>query len=458
MKNNHFVSIFIILVISTAYIFSFTFFSTNVIDSFFGNNPLYPEGTKIASQDVSNKTRAESARVLEDAVKQWRKNTKLTFSYKEKEAEVDPVFYNFEPVETVQTIEGGQDNSVVVRISREALQEELSKVSPGLGDASIDYDRLDAELTAAAANLEISDYSYDLDQYVSGTEANEIISTAAVNLEKPDAELTEFVSAYPSIELQGKSIFSLLAHLEEEGDNSYSEETLSMVATALFGAALPTNFSVLERHISKELPAYSKQGYEAKVSHEENMDFVLSNENATPYTFELSYEANRLSVVLRGSPFLYRYEITAEEERVFEPKTVVQFDNSVPSGSMSVQKAGKNGQMIKLYRVIYDELGFLIAKELISDDFYSPIHRIVYQGLVVPPVTEPDSDTVEELPEEEEADEGAEEGPVSEGEAEKEEPAEDGTGNKEDGKEEAETPDGKKQDSAGPPLSEEESK
>ncbi len=409
----------------------------------------------IASQDISNKTKTESARVLEDAVKQWRKNTKLTISYKEKEAEVETVFYSFEPLETVNAIKNGQDNSVVVQVSREALQEELSKVSPGLSSVSIDYDRLNAELTAAAANLEISEYSYDLDQFVAGYETNEVISTSAVNLEKPHVELSEFVSSYPTIELEGKSIFSLLAYLEEEGNNSYSEETLSMVATALFGAALPTNFSVLERHISKELPAYSKLGYEAKVSHEENMDLVLSNENDTPYTFELAYEANRLSVVLRGSPFLYRYVITAEDERVFEPKTVVQFDSSIPSGSTSLHKEGKNGQMVKLYQVIYDELGYLIGKELIADDFYAPIHRIVYQGLVVPPVNEPESGTEQELPEEEETEEGMEQDPGSEAEDEKEEPDEDGTGAE---KGEGETPARKEQNSAEPPLSEEESK
>ena len=46
---------------------------------------------------------------------------------------------------------------------------------------------------------------------------------------------------------------------------------------------LPTNFSIIERNISEELPDYAELGFEAKVNPEKNKDLVFSNGNESSY-------------------------------------------------------------------------------------------------------------------------------------------------------------------------------
>jgi hypothetical protein len=411
------VKVFLILVFSTIYIYSFSYFGANAFEHFLGNDNTFAQGTKIGSIDLSDKTKQQGIRELTSEIERWNKETIILFTYKERTYEVSKKLFEFNEEETVNNIKQEVDNRAVVSISEEKLVEEIKHTSAKINLDDINVKKLKADLLDVAMMPESKMYTFNLEDYATEqlTE-NPTISKATVEVNKSNKDLAEFVKSVPTIELKEKSSFSLLEFLEENNSNDFTEETLSIVATGIYGAILPTNISIMERHISKELPSYVQLGYEAKVSEEEQMDLVLLNENRTSYTLELSYDSSKLTIVLKGSPFLYKYSIIKENKKSFDPKTVVQFDPTLEFGQTKVHFVGKKGQLISMYRQIANESGVVMKKELLSEDFYAPMHRIELHSLRAPPVIEnPDIELPdEELPEEQPAVEVEPENPKSE--------------------------------------------
>ena len=173
---------------------------------------------------------------------------------------------------------------------------------------------------------------------------------------------------------------SLLQHLEELGLQQLSPGVLNGIATGMYQVILPTNFSILERNISEELPSYAELGYEAKVNAEKNMDFIFSNGNESSYSIQIKAEDHQLAFSLKGPSFIQQYKVLTKEEQIFEPKMVVQFNPKLSPSQKIVEEEGKEGQMVKVVRETYSEQGELVQKENISEDFYPPVHRVEVRG------------------------------------------------------------------------------
>ena len=97
------------------------------------------------------------------------------------------------------------------------------------------------------------------------------------------------------IELAPMSQFSLIKHVEELGLQQLSSEALSGIATGIYQVILPTNFSIIERNISEELPDYAELGFEAKVNLETNKDLVFLNGNESSYKIILKAKDDQFS-------------------------------------------------------------------------------------------------------------------------------------------------------------------
>jgi len=52
-------------------------------------------------------------------------------------------------------------------------------------------------------------------------------------------------------------------------------ELLNVIATGIYQAVLPSNFSIVERNIGSSLPNYANLGFEAKVNPRNNTDFII---------------------------------------------------------------------------------------------------------------------------------------------------------------------------------------
>ncbi len=389
MKMNNVLKIFVVLVFSTAYVFAFTFFSAGAYNEWFPDSDTFQSGTKLGPADLSGKSKRAALQEIEAAVENWQKESVIKFAYKEKIREVHPSAFVFDYGNTVNSIKNGADNQAVVTVGEQDLTGELMETASELGSMTLDREKLTADILDAAKHLQPGSFTFQLEEYMANEYA-ESLNKSMVQTEDIDGEIAKLTAEKPIIVLAGTANFSLLEYLSEEGNNQITDDTLSKVATALYSVILPTNFTVLERHISKELPDYAKLGYEAKASQADHLDLIISNPNVSDYSVELSYENGTLSAVLIGNPFLYKYEIAEEGEEVFEPKTIAQFDPSIAEGQSMVRDPGKKGQIIQIHRVAKDESGAEMEKELLAEDFYAPSHKVELRGLIAPEVMEED--------------------------------------------------------------------
>lgn len=385
MRKQQNIKIFLTLILSTAYIFSFSHFGALAYNNFFQKTDAFASGTTIGYLDVSGKTAIEMEQLLGDRVKQWKQNTKITFSYKENKTEVETSLFAFYNEETIGALKSAQKNLAVVDIDKELLEESIYSTSISLSSVDINKEKLSADLLIGATMLDPAEFTFNLENYIPEDAKNSgILTKAAINTEGSLNEIQKLVPKLKTVEIAPKSQFSLLRTVGEKDSQKHNSAALSIIGTALYNAILPTNFPIIERHISNELPSFAKLGYEAKVNEEKQMDLVFSNLNDTPYTLQLSLKGNKLEVIVKGQPFLNKYSIVKRDEKRFAPKTVMQYNARLETGQTQVIEPGKAGLLVKIVREIYDESGEFLKSEMISEDFYPPVHKVVVHSLLVP--------------------------------------------------------------------------
>ncbi|PLS16867.1 hypothetical protein CVD28_14520 [Bacillus sp. M6-12] len=385
MENTQGIKLFLALLLSTGYILGFSHFGTPVFHSLTESEQAFTEGTAIGVVNVANKTKNEALSILEEKTVQWKNNTKIEFMYKEKRVSVATKAFKFKNEETISMLKPGSKNLALVQLEEDDLMDMVYDTSITLSAEELDKEKLTHDLLLSATMLEPGIYDFSLENYIAGSAENDVaIAKSSVKLGDNKQDLISLVSEMEKIQIPARSQFSLLEKMKELETQKYKDSSLSILATVIYNAFLPTNFSIIERHISRELPPYASLGYEAKVSSESNLDLVLSNPNDTAYTLELSIEGNNLAAVLKGESFLYQYSVVKQDEKSFEPGTVRHYNAQLLPGQSRTEKEGKKGYMIKIFRETYDEGNHLINKEILSDDFYPPDHRIEVHSLLFP--------------------------------------------------------------------------
>ncbi|GIN60282.1 hypothetical protein J27TS8_02750 [Robertmurraya siralis] len=380
MRNQHGIKLFLVLMISVAYIFSFSHFGTLAYGAIVKNHDFFAEGTKIGSLSVAGKTANEALQLTDEELTKWLNETTITLKYKENNEQLDLRYFTFDLTETVQKAKNGQSNPVSVQFN--SLDETLYSLSSRLNKEDIALEELEAEIMRAAQLLEIGSYQIRIEDYLLDGQSNEpqVISEFQLDSAFVENELDLFIGK--TIELKATSQFSLLDYVKDE-IGTVSALTLSKISTSIYEVILPTNFEMIERHISSELPEYAALGFEAKVDPELNYDLIFANGNEWSYFIEFEKVDDVFITYLKGPTLLNRYILLQEDEESFKPKTILQFNSELSPTESRVKVAGKDGQFIKIYREHRDENGAVLKKELISEDFYPPIHQIEITGLIV---------------------------------------------------------------------------
>ena len=399
--------------ISTIYIFSFSQFGVSAFNSVVNKGNTFAEGTKVGSISIEGKTRNEATQLLNDEITKWQEATTLTLQYKEKIQDFDTTHFTFDVEGTLQQLSQGQTNPVLVGVT--GLENFLTSISSSLTPEELKMDELEAEIVKSAGLLSSGSYQIQVESFVidrNGQFTN--LEQTTISMGDLQDQIGTF--ARQSIEIGSNTQISLLHFVSQQEMDGLSSLALSKIATAIYEVIMPTNFSIIERHISGELPEYADLGFEAKVDAGQNQDLVFFNPNKSSYFIEFENLEGTLNVYLKGSSFLNQYSITTEDRESFQPKTIRQFNPRLGPTEINVKEEGKEGQLIKVFREYIDENGKQIKKELISEDFYPPVHRIEVGGLI-----------------------------VNEGDSSTEEETDEMTENEEDGEDEGETPDDEKE-------------
>lgn len=383
VRNKQSIKLFFILVLCSLYIFSFSHYGTFAYHTFISQNDTYNEGTMIGAVDISGQTKKKARTLLEESWTKWQKNTKIIIHYKEKTEMFDNSLIALNEEESLKQVNQGQRNEPFVEL--ESLEAYLQFLSPTLTSTTLNIEKLKDDLLTKAKSLEAGHIEIQLADYLLDPtlEQNNTVGQVIIKTKLFADEKNLINKKLHKIDLAPMRQYSLLKNVEDLGVQQLSSETLSCIATGIYQVILPTNFSIIEREISEELPAYAQLGFESKVDKETNKDLVFLNKNQSSYKILLKAKDDRIVVTLKGPSFLNQYKIITTDWQTFKPKTIVQFNPLLSQSQKIVEKQGQEGQYIQVIREIDSEYGERIKQERISEDFYSPINQVEIRGLIV---------------------------------------------------------------------------
>ncbi|WP_458412338.1 VanW family protein [Schinkia sp. CFF1] len=377
--------LFGLLLFCTGLIFIFSYLGTNAIESVFHKETaVYGSGTMISSITLNGKTKEEAKAELTNKIQEWSRTSSFSIQYQNKTTELPDNIFKIDINKSIQQVKDGQPSDLVVEIDSPLLDEEINKTVENetiLND--LDIDKLKETLVDSVQPLQAEPTRIQLLAYLKtdGEIANKELTTTTIKgIASQKKNLEAILPNLNEIEVGPNETFSFQNTF---GNNQPENEALSMIATGIYRVILPTNFMIVERNISKQLPSYSELGAEAKVS--DKMNLVFTNPNPYSYKITIHVVKGALQVKLIGPPFPYKYTIRKEAES-YSPKTVLQFSAKLSPSQTKVLDNGKKGLLAKVYREAKDDNNLLIETTFISEDFYPPEYRVVQTGLLPPEV------------------------------------------------------------------------
>lgn len=150
-------------------------------------------------------------------------------------------------------------------------------------------------------------------------------------------------------------------------------------SSAVHCAALGAGLDVVERHAHTWAPQYVPPGADAAVA-PEGIDLRLRNPFAFPVRILVTVERERLvcRIVGRGRP-RQRFEVVRETTDVIPAAQVLRPDPGLAAGASRVLTRGHVGCRVRTMRVV-SEGGRVVERELVSEDYYPPLSRVVQVG------------------------------------------------------------------------------
>ncbi|WP_318508186.1 VanW family protein [Bacillus sp. T3] len=374
--------LFIILFICTAFIFSFSHFGASAYNNVRTNSGGFGAGTIIGPIDVSGKSKDEALELLTESLKKWRSDTTIHLQYKEKSIPIDVTGFNFDLENSVEMAKEGQQNEIIVTYKSGELYQYLQNLSSELNQSTVKIDPLLSELIGYGTIFQNGEHYVKVEKHLTiALNEHDAISSALITPEYIPLELGLLVKELSPIKVKAKSQVSLLKLLEQRQFTTFPADASTMIASVIYETIMASNFTIVEKHTSQILPEYVKLGLEAKVDNANHLDFIFTNPNESNYEITLQLEGNTLTAYLKGSTFLNHYVLKLADKKEYKPKTIVQYSPLLSPGEVKVEQTGSNGVTIKVFRQTYGEKEEWLRDELISEDYYPPLHRIEIHGL-----------------------------------------------------------------------------
>ncbi|GGA35635.1 VanW family protein [Psychrobacillus lasiicapitis] len=203
--------------------------------------------------------------------------------------------------------------------------------------------------------------------------------------------LSEIIAALNEQVISTGDVFSFFEEtLEISG--VYNDETADFVASLLYSTILQTDFEIVERHSQGVVPTYLEPGIEANIDLNANKDLKFINKS-NPAVLKVSLKDSSLLVELYSLPAetVGKYEV--RDTQVVKPRTIYRYSSDLKAGEESLIQEGSPGLKVTVYRIISDKKGPYENEEIVSQDYYSPTHRIILKSSLTPeltPVVDPD--------------------------------------------------------------------
>jgi hypothetical protein len=373
-KSVNILKVFAISVFSLIFVITFYYGSSYAYDYFkkevLGEELKYAANTKVGPVNVSGLNRSEAKKLLRDKVNEWSQRATITVLNREgKEIKIPSSLFTIDVNRTVNAIKDGRANAFIVLAPNvtETIGEDFQT------DIYLDIALIQEELLLHVQQLE-EKITVDGNNFTI-SEDSAVVAESVVTNYKRDRHLQKWLNALNNIVISANETTSLLTMLSKNENTPIASESLNVVATGLYKAILKTNFTIIERHISRSIPSYASLGYEAKVVPNE-MDFAFHNPNEDNYVLQIREEKNTLYVNIIGPGLPFQYIPSITDRRQFNPKTIVHFSEEVEAGESVVQNEGQPGYLGNVIRKVFDINNKLVETTIIAEDFYPPVHRV----------------------------------------------------------------------------------
>ncbi|MBD7983023.1 VanW family protein [Sporosarcina sp. Sa2YVA2] len=344
-------------------------------DFFTIGSKKFNDHTYVGPFNISNTKSKNAKSKLASDFTELQSNIEVNYHYQDHHFEVPTEVFSFDIDATIASAQSGEDNPIIVHVSREGLTTVLRQELPflTLSDESIDAiaagTEEELETGIMPRNIHVTDYlnsnAIPVEKIASSIYSMDGISTAFLNgLKALDGKS---VGAFESV--------SLAELLNSTEIGVLSDEESTILASLVYSAILQTNFTIDERNISAVLSSTIQPGFEATLDIPANLDFRFTNPNKSSFTLRTDSSGGEIQFWIEGIPLYYEYEPDINEVETFQPRTVVQYSAFVSKGQVTVKKEGKEGISAVVNRTIKHD-GQLIDSIRIAKDFYAPLSKV----------------------------------------------------------------------------------
>lgn len=340
-------------------------------------------GSTIAGQQVESLDRDEIISLLNSKILEWKQNP-ILLNGNNTDLTFDPEWFTFDVESTVEQYENQVDTAWYAFWKSDGTVHLPLQVvmSPELTALIDENGHLDAEETLEVIKNQVGMLSVEpietiaLDMSLFQTDR---IAFDIEEITTNTSGLNDIISALNEQVIGSGEMFSVNEHLE--GINlGASDETTNFVASLMYSVVLQSNFEVVERHSQGRITNYLEPGIEAKISKTKDLKFI--NTNNAPATIKITMKGSELLVEIYSVPSETVAEYLVSEEEI-TPRTIYRYSSELkPNEEQQIQE-GKPGLRVSVYRTISDKAGSYEKEELISQDYYPPVNRIVLKSSVV---------------------------------------------------------------------------
>lgn len=169
--------------------------------------------------------------------------------------------------------------------------------------------------------------------------------------------------------------FSLIEALGGQVDLA-NREALNFVASMLYSTALNTNSEILERSSQNVLPTYLQPGVEATIERDGTKDLRFTNTTANAIKLKVEIEGDKLKVEAYTTAKEQEISVRVSRDREVAPRIITRYSNDLAIGKQQLVQEGSAGLRVSVYRTT-SNTG---EEELVSKDYYAPIHRIIVKS------------------------------------------------------------------------------
>ncbi|BAQ11590.1 vanw like protein [Bacillus sp. OxB-1] len=371
MNSKTFLRTFLAVLGATVFFYGFSSVGTLAYTKIVSPVKQFKENTYIGPFDVRGLDEHGAKDKLAGDFAELHGKLGAELTYQDSTVELPSELITYDVDRTVDRAVPGEENPIIAEVSQEGLRTVLDQHFSHLNWTDDDVETVSKGIESklesgiVPVNVHITDF---LDSTFGETE----VASFAIEGIQFSSALEQLANEIDGTAIEFNTAFSIMEFAKMDETVTATNEDLTLLASALYGAVLRTNLDVVERNIGNALNPVVPAGFEAAINQQLGLDFVMRNPNHTPFRIKMEVTGDRIRAALVSLPLQYTYEPYVAKTEKFNPRTVRRYSASVPIGQVQHADEGRDGMEVTVNRQVLDD-GTVVEDEPVSSDFYAPV-------------------------------------------------------------------------------------